>query len=60
MEAWGVALACALADVPLAVVRGFSNEVGVREPTEWRIPAALLSARRVALELLESEPEDRP
>ncbi len=53
MEGFGVALACRLQEVPLAIVRGISNEVGDREAANWRIPAALAAARRQALELLE-------
>lgn len=52
MEAFGVALACALASTPLTVVRGISNEVGNRDPKSWRIPAALRAARALTLELL--------
>jgi futalosine hydrolase len=52
MEGFSVALACALAGVPLAIVRGISNVVGDREPTHWRIPAALAAARRLAIEVL--------
>ncbi|MEM7310143.1 MAG: futalosine hydrolase [Planctomycetota bacterium] len=53
MEGFAVALACALAGVPCAIVRGISNLVGDREPSRWRIPAALAEARRVALAALE-------
>lgn len=56
MEGFGVALACAQAGVPLAIVRGVSNRVGVRDPARWRIPAALAAARELAIELL-STPE---
>lgn len=52
MEAFGVALACALFGVPLCVVRGLSNEVGDRDSARWRIPAALAAARRRALDVL--------
>jgi futalosine hydrolase len=53
MEGFAVALACAMAQVPVQIVRGISNPVGLRDPKEWRIPAALGEARRTALELLE-------
>lgn len=49
MEGFGVALACALADTPLAIVRGISNVVGDRDPAHWRIPSALAAARELAL-----------
>lgn len=54
MEGFAVATACALAGVPLRIVRGISNLVGDRAPEHWRIPGALGAARRRALELLES------
>ncbi|MAE27598.1 MAG: futalosine hydrolase [Planctomycetota bacterium] len=52
MEAFAVALACALAGVPLRVVRGISNAVGDRDPVNWCIPAALEAARRLAAEIV--------
>lgn len=52
MEGFGVALSCAMAGVPCAIVRGISNLVGDRDPGHWRIPGALASARRLALEIL--------
>lgn len=54
MEGFAVALACALAGVPLRIVRGVSNEVGDRRPEHWRIPGALSAARELALEVLEA------
>lgn len=53
MEGFAVATACSLFGVPLRIVRGISNRVGDREVSHWRIPAALASARRAALALLE-------
>lgn len=55
MEGFGVALACALEGVPLAIVRGISNEVGDRDPAHWRIPSALCAARELVLALLARE-----
>jgi futalosine hydrolase len=52
MEAFAVALACRLACIPCAVVRGFSNPVGVREKRQWRVEEALEAARALALEQL--------
>lgn len=49
MEGFGVALACSLAGVPLAIVRGFSNRVGVRDKGAWRIDEALAAAHALAL-----------
>ncbi len=63
MEGFAVALACALASVPLRIVRGLSNAVGLRDPRAWRIPAALGAARSLALEILAAPgpwPEARP
>jgi futalosine hydrolase len=54
MEGFAVATACALAGVPLRIVRGISNEVGDRDPEHWRIPTALAAARRAALEVLDA------
>lgn len=59
MEGFAVALACALAGVPLRIVRGISNEVGLRDPRAWRIPAALGAARELALTIL-AQPEPWP
>lgn len=55
MEGFAVAAACAMAGVPLRIVRGISNRVGDRDPASWRIPAALAAARRMALEVLADE-----
>jgi futalosine hydrolase len=54
MEAFAVALACALHGVPCTVVRGISNEVGDREAARWRIPAALAAARRTLLDMFDA------
>ncbi|HED64022.1 MAG TPA: futalosine hydrolase [Planctomycetes bacterium] len=55
MEGFAVASACRLARVPVAIVRGASNLVGVRDPKHWRIPLALSAARRLAIEFLERD-----
>ena len=54
MEGFAVATACALAGVPLRIVRGVSNVVGDRSPGHWRIPSALAAARLSVIEILES------
>jgi futalosine hydrolase len=59
MEGYAVALACALAGVPVSIVRGASNVVGDRDPARWRIPSALSAARERALRMLR-EPEHAP
>jgi futalosine hydrolase len=52
MEGFGAALACHLAGVPLAVVRGISNAAGERDARRWRVREALAAARALALEWL--------
>jgi futalosine hydrolase len=52
MEAFGVALACALDGVPLRVVRGVSNLAGDGDHSRWQIARALESARELALGIL--------
>jgi len=53
MEGFAVALSCALLRTPLSIVRGISNQVGDRDSTRWKIPAALRAARLRAWEELE-------
>jgi futalosine hydrolase len=53
MEGFAVALSCALAGVPLSIVRGISNQVGDRAPENWAIPRALAAARELALTVIE-------
>ena len=55
MEGFAVAMACALHEIPLRIVRGISNEVGDREPANWRIPLALGAARELATSILQSD-----
>lgn len=45
MEGFGVAAACALARVPLRIIRGISNAVGDRAVANWCIPAAMHAVR---------------
>lgn len=52
MEGFGVALACRLFGVPLAVVRGISNVAGERDRGTWCVRAALAAARELAREWL--------
>jgi futalosine hydrolase len=58
MEGFAVATACALAGVPLRIVRGISNRAGDRAAERWSIPRALQAARALALELLDAEADD--
>ena len=53
MEGFAVALACRLAEVPVAIVRGISNAVGDRRFEHWQIPEALDAAWLVAADLLQ-------
>lgn len=52
MEGFAVALACRLADVPIVIVRGISNEVGDRDHDRWQIAAALDAAWLVVTDLV--------
>jgi len=52
MEAFGVALACRLAGLPLTVVRGVSNHVGDRDLGNWVAREALAAAQDLTLRLL--------
>lgn len=53
MEGFGVALACALAEVPVSIVRGVSNVAGDGARERWRIADALAAARAEAIGLLD-------
>jgi futalosine hydrolase len=52
MEGFGVAMACALARVPLQIVRGISNHVGDRDLRKWHIEEALTAAAEMARRLM--------
>ena len=41
MESFSVALSCRKAGIPIGVVRGFSNLVGVRDKSKWCVDQAL-------------------
>ncbi len=41
MEAYSVAMACRMANVPLTVIRGISNLAGDRNKAHWNVDAAL-------------------
>jgi len=49
MEGYGVALACALAQVPLTILRGISNQAGVRDKQQWMIQEAMESVGNALL-----------
>jgi futalosine hydrolase len=58
MEGFGVALACRLAGVPLAIVRGISNDAGDRDKGRWHIGPALEAAAALARTVIAAvEPE---
>ncbi len=52
MEAFGVAMAASLMDVPVQVVRGISNNAGDRRLSLWKINEALEAAAEVVLKLI--------
>ena len=56
MEGFGVAMACSQAGVPLTIVRGISNQAGIRDSKQWQIAAALDAARECSLAWLEQHP----
>ncbi|MFM9057765.1 MAG: futalosine hydrolase [Planctomycetaceae bacterium] len=56
MEGFGVALACRLHGVPLAIVRGISNDAGDRDHARWQMTAALDAAVDLVLQVLEEPP----
>jgi futalosine hydrolase len=55
MEGFGVAMACALADVPLCIVRGISNVASDRDKSHWKISDALRAAADLTGQLLSRE-----
>jgi futalosine hydrolase len=55
MEGFSVAVACSLADVPLQIIRGISNQVGDRDKSHWEINNALQSAAEMATEIMSRE-----
>lgn len=55
MEGFGVAAACALAGVPLRIVRGISNVVGDRAVANWCIPGGMHALRMQLDTVLESD-----
>lgn len=56
MEGFGVALACRLRGVPLAIVRGISNDAGDRDHARWQVPSALAAAADLAIRILKEAP----
>ncbi|MEZ6059819.1 MAG: futalosine hydrolase [Planctomycetaceae bacterium] len=50
MEGFGVAVACRMAEIPLQIIRGISNQAGDRDKTHWKTNAALQSAATVVIE----------
>ncbi len=55
MEGFGVALACAMADTPLRIVRGISNQAGDGDVENWKIDEAIQSAWELMVELLKHD-----
>ncbi len=58
MEAFSVALACALHRVPVSVVRGISNVAGDRQRSNWKVEKALREAARLLEDVLERNTPD--
>jgi futalosine hydrolase len=58
MEAFAVAAACQLQNVPLRVVRGISNIAGDRDHSKWKIADAMHSAMNIVEKLIEEPPAD--
>ena len=58
MEAFSVALACALHRVPVSVVRGISNVAGDRQRSNWKVEQALREAARLLEDVLERNTPD--
>ncbi len=56
MEGFSVAVSCRLANVPLTIIRGISNEVGDRKRKHWQIDAALGAAAKLAIHVLFTRP----
>jgi futalosine hydrolase len=56
MEGFGVAFACRLHGLPLAIVRGISNDAGDRDHARWQVPAALAAAADLALQIVKERP----
>jgi len=54
MEGFGVAVACRLAGLPLAIVRGLSNTAGDRDKSRWTIEPALAAAAELTVAILAS------
>lgn len=54
MEGYAVAMSCRAAGIPLMIVRGFSNLVGQRDPSEWRFDDAIDSTARLLNRILGS------
>ncbi len=52
MEGFAVAMSCALARVPLQIVRGISNRVGDRNSEQWLVDEALDAAAEMAIRLM--------
>lgn len=55
MEGFGVAMACQLCNVPLTILRGFSNWVGDRNHNNWKVCEAMENACALLIELSRSQ-----
>lgn len=55
MEGFSVALAGVMASVPVTIVRGISNVVGISDPRAWKIDEAIAAVRELVGEILERD-----
>ncbi len=55
MEGYGVAVACALHETPLRIVRGMSNQAGHRDKSQWQVDAALKSVATMVTHIVYGE-----
>lgn len=53
MEGFSVAVACALAGVPLQIIRGISNQAGDRDKRNWKFKPALFAAAELVRRVLD-------
>lgn len=56
MEGFAVALACRLRGLPLAIIRGISNDAGDRDKARWQVGPALAAAAALVAQTLAEEP----
>ena len=55
MEGYAVALACSISGLPLTIIRGISNETGVRDKSKWSIRESLQSVAQALNQWAETD-----